>query len=119
MPAPDLVIAPVPEITPVLNVAVPPESAVKVTALSSVMFPEKVALFVPVPPIVIVPLLPDWTVMGLAIVNAPLVIKLALLEPDVLPKRTALDALPKGPLEPDGAAAPTIKVPSLMVVVPA
>ena len=56
--------------------------------------------------------------MALAMVNAPFVIKLALLEPEVLPKRTALEALPKAPLEPDGAAAPTIKVPSLMVVVP-
>ena len=56
--------------------------------------------------------------MALAMVNAPFVIKLALLEPEVLPKRTALEALPKAPLEPDGAAAPTIKVPSLMVVSP-
>ena len=58
VPAPDLVSAPVPEIAPVLNVAVPPESAVKVAALLSVMFPVKVELFAPVPPIVIVPLLP-------------------------------------------------------------
>ena len=56
-PAPDLVIAPAPEITPVLNVAVPPESAVKVTALLSAMFPVKIELLAPVPPIVIVPLL--------------------------------------------------------------
>ena len=58
MPAPDLVSAPTPEIIPVLNIAVPLASAVKVAALLSVMFPEKVALFAPVPPIVIVPLLP-------------------------------------------------------------
>ena len=56
--------------------------------------------------------------IALAIVNAPLAIKLALLEPEVFPKRTALEALPRAPLEPDGAAAPTIKAPSLMVVMP-
>ena len=56
--------------------------------------------------------------MARPIVNAPLVIKLALLEPEVLPKRTALEALPRAPLAPDGAAAPTIKVPALMVVTP-
>ena len=56
--------------------------------------------------------------MALAIVNAPFVIKLALLEPEVLPKRTALEALPRAPLAADGALAPAIKVPALIVVRP-
>ena len=51
-------------------------------------------------------------------VKAPFVIKLALLEPEVLPKRIALEALPRAPLAADGAAAPTIKVPALIVVTP-
>ena len=56
--------------------------------------------------------------IALAIVNAPFAIKLALLEPDVLPNRTALEALPRAPLEADGALDPIINVPALIVVTP-
>ena len=47
-----------------------------------------------------------------------MVTKLALLDPDVLPNKTALEALPNAPFAADGALAPKIKVPSLMVVMP-
>ena len=67
---------------------------------------------------VMLPVLPDWTVMARAIIYAPLVSKLALLEPVVLPNNTALVALPSAPELPEGAAAPSISVPASTVVVP-
>ena len=84
----------------------------------NVTLPEKIELLAPVPPMLMVPVFPACTVTGRPIVNAPLVNRLALLEPDVLPNKMALEALPNAPFAADGALAPTINVPSLIVVVP-
>ena len=96
----------------------PLASAVKETELFNRMLPVKRELKAPVPPIVLVPVLPAWTVIALAMVYAPLVSKLALLEPDVLPSKIALVAFPRDPALPDGAEEASMSVPESTVVIP-
>src|SRR5579872_3208688 len=90
-----------------------------VRALLSVIVPEKVAVPVAlVAPRVIRPVLPLRTATGRPTLNAPLITSDAFELPLVLPRFTALEALPRLPAEPDGASAPTSNSPALIVVAP-
>src|ERR1041384_1517105 len=104
---------------PVEKVTVPPLAAVKVALLFNTTLPVKLEEAAALPPNVITPVLPDCTVTARPTVKAPPIKSEASLLPAVSPTSTADDALPSAPALPDGALAPTTKVPAFTVVVPA